>query len=59
MKSFEEMTFQERVDWAKGYLLISIGRGEFESAMWSICSTFNSEAYESGKKEAIKPRQQK
>ncbi len=36
MKSFEEMTLEEKINWASGYLLISIGEGKFREAVCAI-----------------------
>jgi len=29
----DKMTFNELFDWAKGYILVGIGKGEFETAV--------------------------
>ena len=31
-KSIWDFTFQELVDWARGHILVSIGKGEYEQA---------------------------
>lgn len=39
-KSFREMSFDERVAWARGYLLVAIGEGRFHDAVWVLCNQF-------------------
>lgn len=39
-KSFPDMSFDERVAWARGYLLISVGEGNFQNAVWVVCHQF-------------------
>jgi hypothetical protein len=45
---FDDMEFNQRVEWAKGHLLISIGGGKFESAMWLICNQFATTSFREG-----------
>lgn len=40
MKSFPEMTFDERVEWARGHILIAVGAGRFRDAVWVVCHQF-------------------
>lgn len=35
-KGLDEYTYDEFVAWAKGYLLLSIGKGEFGDAVWLV-----------------------
>jgi hypothetical protein len=37
LKPTTEMSLDELVDWARGYLLIEIGKGGYQSAVWLIC----------------------
>jgi hypothetical protein len=39
-KAFPDMTFDERVAWARGYLLVSVGEGNFQNAVWTVCHQF-------------------
>ena len=50
-KSVEEMTFDEKVSWAAGELIISIGEGKFRDRLYSILNALMLEAYNRGKKE--------
>jgi hypothetical protein len=53
-KTFAEMTFQERVNWAAGELILAIGEGRFRERLWTVCSTFNGDAWDRGIEEGIK-----
>lgn len=35
-KSCDEMSHNEMVEWARGYLLIAIGEGKFKDAVWMV-----------------------
>lgn len=48
MKTFEEMSFNEKVAWATGELIVAIGEGKFRERMWAVCSTFTGDAYDRG-----------
>lgn len=37
MKTVKEMTFDEFVDWAAGYLLTELIAGKFRTAVWLVC----------------------
>ena len=36
VKYIEDMDFREYLDWAQGYLLIAIGKGEFKQALYTV-----------------------
>jgi len=42
MKKIQEQdkTFQELVDWARRYLLVEIGKGNYQDATWLIANEF-------------------
>ena len=48
MKDIEEMNFKEKVDWATGKLIISIGNGNFKDELTTILLAVISEAYHRG-----------
>jgi hypothetical protein len=35
-KECKDMTHDEMVAWAKGYILIGVGEGNFSSAVWTV-----------------------
>lgn len=37
MKTFEEMTFDELVEWAAGHILKELIKGNFHSGVWCVC----------------------
>lgn len=39
-KTFPEMTFDERVAWAKGHILIAVGEGRYQQAVFTVCHQF-------------------
>jgi hypothetical protein len=47
-------TFEETLEWAKGYILIAIGRGDYEGAVWSVVVSAWERGYKEGQKEAKK-----
>lgn len=49
MKTLSEMSFNEKLDWASGELIVSIGRGDFRSALSMILLGVSQEAYDRGK----------
>ena len=51
VKSINEMTFGELVDWARGHLLLEIGAGRFQQAVWMIVQQAWQSGYEKGKAE--------
>ncbi len=51
MKSFEEMAFSERIVWAKGTILIGIGKGEFSESVAHVIMAVTQEAYQRGCKD--------
>ena len=46
--NIEEMSFKEKVDWATGQLIISIGKGNFKDELTTILLAVTSEAYNRG-----------
>lgn len=52
MKSVKNMTFNETLDWARGWLLISIGKGDFESATYAIIYAAWTNGYNEGKEKS-------
>ena len=38
--NFQDMNFQQRLEWMRGYLLIAIGEGSFQEATYTICQSF-------------------
>ncbi len=46
-KSIDEMDLDEVVAWSRGYLLLAIGRGDFQNAVWTVVS----QAYGKGKQD--------
>lgn len=40
MKMFREMTFDERVAWARGHILVAVGEGKYQDAVWLVCQQF-------------------
>jgi len=53
MKSLSEMTFDEKLSWACGSILIGIGDGKFRGAVAGVIMSVNSEAYDRGKKAGV------
>jgi hypothetical protein len=51
MKTVEEMTFDERIAWAKGVILLGIGEGKFQESVYTVVSLVTQEAYYRGRKE--------
>ena len=37
MKTIEELTFQELVEWAEGEVLKELIKGKFHDAIWRVC----------------------
>jgi hypothetical protein len=37
MKPIEEMTFDELVEWAQGYILLELIKGNFHIAIFHVC----------------------
>jgi len=50
MKSINEMTFNELVEWSCGHLLLEIGAGNFRYAVWLIVQQAWSSGYELAKR---------
>lgn len=48
------MDHREKVAWAAGTVLLSIGEGKFHDAMSQVVMAINHEAYERGKREGLK-----
>jgi len=39
MKELKDWGFKELVDWARGYVLVGIGKGDFDGAIMSVIMT--------------------
>lgn len=39
-KTFPHMTFEERVAWAKGFILVAVGEGRYQQAVYIVCQQF-------------------
>jgi hypothetical protein len=39
MKTIEELTFDELVEWAEGEVLKELIKGKFHNAIWMVCNT--------------------
>lgn len=48
MKKISEMGYEERLDWACGYVIIGIGKGEFRSALNIVLLAITKDAYDRG-----------
>jgi len=60
MKSLDEMTFEEKVSWACGTILIGIGEGKFRSSVADVLLAINHEAFQRGERQVKKaPRGKK
>lgn len=58
-KRLEDMTFDEKLSWACGYVLVSIGEGKFRTAMSVVLQTATYEAYHRGIEEGKKMKEKK
>jgi hypothetical protein len=41
VKAFEKWTYEDLIDWAKGHILISIGKGQYQDAVVEVISATN------------------
>lgn len=51
MKSFEEMSFKELVDYWTGYLTLSIGAGKFREGVSLLLQTILKQGYDKGQRD--------
>lgn len=59
MKSIDEMTFEEKLAWACGTILIGIGEGKFQSSVAGVILAINHEAFERGTRQSQGPHRGK
>jgi len=48
MKSIDEMSFEEKLAWACGTVLIGIGEGKFRSSVADVILAISREAFQRG-----------
>ncbi len=53
-KSYKDMTFEEKVNWVTGGLILGIGEGKFRDAVAVILAAVSKEAYDRGLAEGKK-----
>jgi hypothetical protein len=50
---FEQLSFDDKVKWASGKLILAIGEGKFLDCLWTVCSTFSKEGFDRGIQEGV------
>jgi len=58
MKTIKEMTFEELVEYAEGYVLKELIKGNFHDAIYNICIATTSWCEAQNKKRSDPPRMQ-
>ena len=48
-------TLNEVIEWARGYVLIAIGKGEYDMSIWRVAQASWQLGFEQGKKEGKSP----
>ncbi len=48
VKTTDEMTFMEILDWARSEIATAVVEGQFRETMWRVVNCINSRAYKEG-----------